>query len=148
MENQLSCNDHLIGLTDPILTELREIIMRDKRRFEFSDTDSDNMLSQEELTFFLHPEESKRMTSYLVKVCVTWHADVAGRERSRPLRGPMHKFVLSPIYAGTISLNLYQTKKIHFRWKYWKQWKGTFHPRIIYLGSRFLGYFSSPSQLK
>jgi len=55
------------GLTDPILTELREIIMRDKRRFEFSDTDSDNMLSQEELTFFLHPEESKRMTSYLVK---------------------------------------------------------------------------------
>ena len=70
MENQLSCNDHLIGLTDPILTELREIIMRDKRRFEFSDTDSDNMLSQEELTFFLHPEESKRMTSYLVKVCI------------------------------------------------------------------------------
>lgn len=140
MENQLSCNYHLIGLTDPILTELREIIMRDKRRFEFSDTDSDNMLSQEELTFFLHPEESKRMASYLVKVCITWHADVAGRERSQSSRGPMHKFVLSSIYAGTISLNLHQTKKIHFRWKYWKQWKGTFHTRIVYLGSRFHGY--------
>lgn len=55
------------GLSGSILAELREIISRDKRRFEFSDTDSDNLLSREELMLFLHPEESKRMTAYLVK---------------------------------------------------------------------------------
>jgi len=55
------------GLSGPVLTELREIILRDKRRFEFADTDGDKLLSREELTLFLHPEESKRMTSYLVK---------------------------------------------------------------------------------
>lgn len=71
MKIKLNCNNHLIGLTDAVLTELRETVLRDKRRFEFSDTDNDNLLSREELTLFLHPEESKRMTSYLVQVIIT-----------------------------------------------------------------------------
>ena len=54
-----------------MLKELGEIILRDKKRFEFADTDSDNLLSFEELTLYLHPEESKRMASYLVKVIIT-----------------------------------------------------------------------------
>lgn len=71
MKIKLNCNNHLIGLTDAVVTELREVVLRDKRRFEFSDTDNDNLLSREELTLFLHPEESKRMTSYLVQVIIT-----------------------------------------------------------------------------
>ncbi|XP_078368284.1 calumenin-B-like [Oculina patagonica] len=55
------------GLNEVTLAELREIESRDKKRFEFSDTDNDNLLSREELTLFLHPEESKRMTSYLIE---------------------------------------------------------------------------------
>ena len=70
-------------MSGSILAELREIISRDKRRFEFSDTDSDNLLSREELMLFLHPEESKRMTAYLVKVIIMCYADMAGMG-SRP----------------------------------------------------------------
>ena len=62
--------NYLIGLNNATLAEFREIEARDKKRFEFSDTDNDNLLSREELTLFLHPEESKRMTSYLVEVII------------------------------------------------------------------------------
>lgn len=55
------------GIPKETLKELREIESRDKKKFEFADTDNDGQLSREELTLFLHPEESKRMTSYLVQ---------------------------------------------------------------------------------
>lgn len=53
------------------LNELKEIESRDKKKFDFADTDNDGLLSREELTLFLHPEESKRMTSFLVQVMIT-----------------------------------------------------------------------------
>ena len=59
------------GIPQETLKELREIESRDKKKFEFADTDNDGQLSREELTLFLHPEESKRMTSYLVQVMIT-----------------------------------------------------------------------------
>ena len=58
------------GLPAQTLSELREIQSREKRKFDFADTDSDGQLTREELTLFLHPEESKRMTSYLVQVMI------------------------------------------------------------------------------
>lgn len=73
--------NYLIGLNDATLTEFREIEARDKKRFEFADTDNDNLLSREELTLFLHPEESKRMTSYLVEVIIACRYNrMAGKE--------------------------------------------------------------------
>jgi len=55
------------GLDPKTLNELKEIESRDKKKFDFADTDNDGLLSREELTLFLHPEESKRMTSFLVQ---------------------------------------------------------------------------------
>lgn len=48
--------------------EYREIQAREKRKFDFADTDDDGKLSHEELSLFLHPEESKRMTSFIIQV--------------------------------------------------------------------------------
>ncbi|XP_015760888.1 PREDICTED: calumenin-like, partial [Acropora digitifera] len=56
-----------IGLKPDVLKDLRLIQNRDKRRFDFVDTDNDGHLSREELTLFLHPEESKRMTSFIIQ---------------------------------------------------------------------------------
>lgn len=55
------------GLPEETTKELREIEAREKKKFEFADTDTDGQLSMEELTLFLHPEESKRMTAFLVQ---------------------------------------------------------------------------------
>ena len=51
---------------------------------------------------FLHPEESKRMTSYLVKVIITCYADVTGMEEA----GHQHCGVLDST-LNIVSLNLY-----------------------------------------
>lgn len=55
------------GLKPDVLKDLRLIQNRDKRRFDFVDTDNDGHLSREELTLFMHPEESKRMTSFIIQ---------------------------------------------------------------------------------
>lgn len=59
------------GLKEKGLGELKILISREKKRFDFADTDNDKVLSREELSFLLHPEESKRMTSYFIEVSVT-----------------------------------------------------------------------------
>lgn len=55
------------GLKEKGLGEFKILVSREKKRFDFADTDNDKVLSREELSFLLHPEESKRMTSYFVE---------------------------------------------------------------------------------
>lgn len=59
------------GLKEKGLGEFKILVSREKKRFDFADTDNDKVLSREELSFLLHPEESKRMTSYFIEVSVT-----------------------------------------------------------------------------
>lgn len=59
------------GLKEKGLGEFKILVSREKKRFDFADTDNDKVLSREELSLLLHPEESKRMTSYFIEVSVT-----------------------------------------------------------------------------
>lgn len=60
-------SSHEKGLDEKVLGEFRELVSREKKRFDFADTDNDKELSREEFSLFLHPEESKRMTTYLIE---------------------------------------------------------------------------------
>jgi hypothetical protein len=46
----------------------RDMIRRDKRRWARADQDNDAILTKEEFTDFLHPEESERMKDIVVDV--------------------------------------------------------------------------------
>lgn len=55
---------HLISEEDDY--EYKEMLKRDKRRWEMADIDKDNQISKEEYTAMLHPEEYDHMKDVVV----------------------------------------------------------------------------------
>ena len=55
---------HLISEEDEY--EYKEMLKRDKRRWEMADIDKDNQISKEEYTAMLHPEEYDHMKDVVV----------------------------------------------------------------------------------
>lgn len=46
----------------------KDMVRRDKRRWEKADSDGDGDMTQEEFALFLHPEESEKMRDIVVEV--------------------------------------------------------------------------------
>ena len=56
--------------SDPDIDEAyKEMVDRDKRKWDAADTDKDGKLTKEEFTAFLHPEEVEHMKDIVVLVC-------------------------------------------------------------------------------
>jgi hypothetical protein len=47
---------------------MKQMINRDKRRFDMADVDKDGKLGTEEFVYFIHPEESKHMGGIIIDV--------------------------------------------------------------------------------
>ena len=55
-----------------------DMIRRDKRRWARADSDNDGMLTKEEFTDYLHPEQSERMKDVVIDVSFSVYFCVAG----------------------------------------------------------------------
>ena len=67
-ENRLCNQKHILCffLTEEDEYEYKDMLTRDKRRWEKSDINKDNKITKEEYTAFLHPEEYNHMKDVVV----------------------------------------------------------------------------------
>ena len=61
----------LLGDEEDEQSHYKTMVERDERRWKRADKDGDNMLSKEEFTDFLHPEEAEHMQDTVVEVSGT-----------------------------------------------------------------------------